>query len=85
MPRKQQVLDDDSQPVMVPRNDKPLVPVAPERVQRLREHLVGIPQDLRKARHLNRFASPLRTPPTASMRWSVGPLFALPGPLLPER
>ena len=33
--------DDDSQPVMVPRNDRALVPTSPERVRRLRMHLVA--------------------------------------------
>jgi hypothetical protein len=33
------VADDDSQPVMVPRSDKMLVPTSPERVRRLREHV----------------------------------------------
>jgi hypothetical protein len=64
MPRRHSVIDDESQPVIVPRSEKPLAPVAPERVQRLREHLVVILQDLRKSRHLERFASPLRPPPT---------------------
>jgi hypothetical protein len=32
--------DDDSLPVIVPRNDKAAVPIAPERVRRLRKHLV---------------------------------------------
>src|SRR6201999_1572203 len=35
----------------------------PERVRRLREHLTGILQDLRKARHLERFALPVRSAP----------------------
>jgi hypothetical protein len=34
--------DDDALPVMVPRNDKMLVPISPERVRRLRKHLVRI-------------------------------------------
>ena len=33
--------DEDCEPVIVPRNDKFLVTVAPERVRRLLEHLVG--------------------------------------------
>jgi hypothetical protein len=33
--------DHDSLPVLVPRNDKALVPIAPERVRRLRKHLVA--------------------------------------------
>ena len=54
---------DDSQPVMVPRNDKPLVAVSPQRARRLREHLIKELQDLRKAKHLERFASPVRPEP----------------------
>ena len=50
--------------VIVPRNGKPLVAVSAGRVQRLREHLIGILKDLRKANHLERFASPLRPEPT---------------------
>jgi hypothetical protein len=64
MPRRHSVIDDESQLVIVPRSEKPLAPVEPERVQRLREHLVAILQDLRKSSHLERFASPLRPPPT---------------------
>jgi hypothetical protein len=56
--------DDDSQPVMVPRNDKGLVAMPPERVQRLREHLIKELADLRKAKHLECFASPVRPAPT---------------------
>ena len=48
----------------MPRNGKPLVAVSAGRVQRLREHLIGILKDLRKANHLERFASPLRPEPT---------------------
>ena len=33
--------DDDSLPVLVPRNDKALVPISPERIRRLRKHLVA--------------------------------------------
>lgn len=54
--------DDDSQPVMVPRNDKGLVAMPPERVQRLREHLIKELADLRKAKHLECFASPVHPP-----------------------
>jgi hypothetical protein len=32
--------DDDSQPVMVPRNGKALAPTAPERARRLRRHVI---------------------------------------------
>jgi len=56
--------DDDSHPVMVPRNDKPLAPMARERVRRLREHLIGFSQHLPEARHLERIVSRLRPPPT---------------------
>jgi hypothetical protein len=56
--------DEDSQPVMVPRSDKPLVQVAPERVRRLREHLIQTLRELRKAKHLDPLASPLRPDPT---------------------
>src|SRR5271165_2611537 len=37
--RRDQESDIDTLPVMVPRNDKALVPTSPERVRRLREHL----------------------------------------------
>ena len=48
---------------MVPRNDKGLVAMPPERVQRLREHLIKELADLRKAKHLECFASPVRPAP----------------------
>jgi hypothetical protein len=63
MPRRD-YCDDDSLPVMVPRNDKTLVAVAPERVRRLREHLIKALGDLRKAPQLERLASPSRPEPT---------------------
>ena len=53
----------DHLPVMVPRNDKPLVAVSSERVRRLREHLIKELADLRKAKHLDRFATPERPAP----------------------
>jgi hypothetical protein len=56
--------DDDSQPVMVPRNDKALVAIGPERVQRLREHLIQISRERRTAKHWERFVSPVGTDPT---------------------
>jgi hypothetical protein len=56
--------DADSQPVMVPRNDKGTVEMPPERVQRLREHLIQELRDLRKAKHLEGFASPTHPGPT---------------------
>jgi hypothetical protein len=55
--------DDDSLPVMVPRSDKPLVAVSPERVRRLREHLIKKLGELRKTKHLDRFATPERPAP----------------------
>ena len=55
--------DDDNLPVIVPRNDKPLVAVSPERVQRLREHLIKELDYLQKRKHLNRFAPPERPEP----------------------
>ena len=42
MPQRDRLIDDDALPVMVPRNDKLLVPTSPERVRRLREHLAGL-------------------------------------------
>jgi hypothetical protein len=33
--------DDDSLPVIIPRNDEAVVPISPERVRRLRKHLVA--------------------------------------------
>ena len=55
--------DDDSHPVMVPRNDKALVAIAPERIRRLREHLIKTLRELRTAKHLDRSASPQRPEP----------------------
>ena len=43
--------DDDSQPVMVPRSDKALVAVLPERVRRLREHMIKTLRELRAAKN----------------------------------
>ena len=56
--------DDDSQPVMVPRSDKALVAVSPERVRRLREHMIKTLRELRTAKHLEHVASPMRPEPT---------------------
>jgi hypothetical protein len=39
MSRRVPYPDDDAVPVIVPRNDRALVPVSAERIQRLREHL----------------------------------------------
>src|SRR5215831_17418022 len=55
--------DDDSHPVMVPRNDRALMAVSLERVRRLREHLIKELRGLRMAKHSERFASPLRPEP----------------------
>jgi hypothetical protein len=53
--------DDNALPVTVPRNTSPLVPVAADRVRRLREHLVKV---LREARELRYVAKP--SPPRPS-------------------
>lgn len=49
---------------MVPRNDKSMVAVPPERVRRLLKHLTNELADLRKAKHPDRLASPERPGPT---------------------
>jgi hypothetical protein len=56
--------DEDGPPVIVPRNDKPLVAVAPERVRRLREHLVGTLREMRAAKPWVRSVSPALPDPT---------------------
>ena len=56
--------DDDRQPVMVPRNDKPLVAVKPARVRRLREHLIEVMRELRMEKQWACSASPVRSEPT---------------------
>jgi hypothetical protein len=63
MPRKLSDRDDDCLPVMVPRSDKRLVPLTPERVERLRKHLRESLLDLAKARRLDRFAAPVLPEP----------------------
>ena len=50
--------DDDSLPVMVPRSDNGLAAIPPERVRRLREHLIEALRELRTAKHWERLASP---------------------------
>lgn len=55
--------DDDSLVVMVPRNQKALVPTSPERVRRLRMHLVESLRALRTMKDPERSASPLRPAP----------------------
>ncbi len=49
--------DDDSQPVIVPRNDKPLVAVKPDRAHRLREHLIKVIRELRTEKRWARSVS----------------------------
>jgi hypothetical protein len=61
---RQRGLNDDSLPVMVPRNDKTLVAISAKLVRRLREHLIQALQGLRTAKHPTRFASPVRPEPT---------------------
>ena len=56
--------DEDCEPVIVPRNDKPLVVVAPERVGRLREHLVGTLHEMRATKPWVRSVSPALPDPT---------------------
>lgn len=51
-------LDDDPLPVMVPRSDKVLVQTPPERVRRLRRHLIVTLRALRKTKATKRSASP---------------------------
>ena len=47
--RHHNIGDDGSLPVMVPRSDKVLVPVAAARVRSLRKHLVTVLRELRAA------------------------------------
>ena len=42
--------DDDSLPVMLLRSDKGLAAISPERVRRLREHLIEALRELREAK-----------------------------------
>jgi hypothetical protein len=62
--RRHDIDDDDSLPVMVPRSDKVLVTTSATRVRRLREHLIRALQELRTAKHSDRFASLARPEPT---------------------
>jgi len=55
--------DDDSLPVMVPRNDKAAIPISPERVRRLRKHLVAALRALRTMKNPEQSVSPLRQEP----------------------
>jgi hypothetical protein len=50
--------DDDQLSVMVPRSDKVLVQTSPERVRRLRRHLIATLRALRKMKDTKRSASP---------------------------
>jgi hypothetical protein len=54
------VADDNSQPVMVPRSDRTLAATSPERARRLRKHLV---MTLRKMKGRAHPVSPLRPEP----------------------
>jgi hypothetical protein len=67
MPQRRRPADEDAEPVMVPRNTKPLVPVTAARVRRLREHLV---RALWEARGLTSTASP-HTPEPAGFATRV--------------
>ena len=49
--------------VTVPLNRRVLVPTPPERVRRIREHLVRSLRDLRTMKRADRYASPLRPEP----------------------
>jgi hypothetical protein len=42
MPQRHPRIDDDAVPVLVPRNEKVLVPLSPERIRNLRRHLVSV-------------------------------------------
>jgi hypothetical protein len=55
--------DDDSLPVMVPRNDRAAVPISAERVRRLRKHLVVALRALRTMKNPEHSVSSLRPEP----------------------
>jgi hypothetical protein len=55
--------EDDSLPVMVPRNDRATVSISPARVRRLHEHLVEALRPLRTMTNPQHPASPLRPEP----------------------
>ena len=64
--------EDQSFPVMVPRNDKAVVPTSNERVRRLRKHLVVALRALRTMKNPKRPVSPLRPEPEGLLvawRW----------------
>jgi hypothetical protein len=56
-------VDDDRLPVMVPRSEKELRPMSPERTRRLRKHLVAALRATRVVKNPERLASPLRPEP----------------------
>ena len=56
--------DDDCHPVIVPRNDKSVVAVSPERVRRLREHLIETLHEMRTAKPWVRSITSARRAPT---------------------
>jgi hypothetical protein len=58
MPRRLPVRDESCLPVMVPRSDKRLVPVPPERLERLRQHLHNTSRDLVSAKRRPTEVSP---------------------------
>src|ERR1700734_4176168 len=66
MPRKLPKIDDDCLPVIVPRSDKFLVPMAPERVERLQHHLRRILRELRQAGRMDRPATAVAPEPVGS-------------------
>ena len=49
MARRVPYPDDEALPVIVPRNDRSLIPVSPERIRRLREHLERLFTSMRRA------------------------------------
>jgi hypothetical protein len=55
--------EDDSLPVMVPRNDKAAVPISHDRVKRLRKHLVVALRSVRTIKTPKHSVSPLRSEP----------------------
>jgi hypothetical protein len=61
MPRPRRSDDEDAVPVMVPRNERALVPVTPARARKLRRHLVNM---LRQARGLTEMPSRSPSEPT---------------------
>jgi hypothetical protein len=61
MPHRHQLADDDAIPVIVPRNARPLIPVAADRVRRFRMHLV---KALHEAQQMKATAPAYPTQPT---------------------